>query len=490
MKRFGAVSTFAVLALILAAQAGFGADAAKKRLNLNLKQVPFPEVIRSIFSGSGDRFTVDPALSGLRVSATLKNVTREEAIRVVTKSAGVTYSVKGNAYRFSPDSLPSSVQKTDAQSTAPPVPKGPAKVDVITLQYITAGDAAQLLNAAPPDGLETITATSVNTLMLKGTGDSTDQAKLLVKLFDVESALPRSVRVQLSLDISGAGLEKPMELASESVGPEGTSMPLSINFSSENVGSLKLDLQLTPSVLPDGSVSLFGSGGIDCVRLQPYHRLNRVFDVAASVTPGTPTVVASGSGDTPEGAIGFTARATVTVDKGRIVVPRGGRPGSSPSVSLSRQDIFSSAAAVSKPDDTHRRIADALLKQIWDAEPGQAKFDAIDAVARKYVESDLATRNAIVGLSINYMKDKRRGAMSRWPCCYVISRCGYEPGIADLIEVLRKDEMEVMRAVAAEALGALSDHPAARDALVQAKRNETNTRVREVLDRYLKADSQ
>ena len=149
------------------------------------------------------------------------------------------------------------------------------------------------------------------------------------------------------------------------------------------------------------------------------------------------------------------------------------------------------ASPASQPDEAHRTAADALLARIWRAEPGQPKFDAIDAVVKTYKESDAATQNAIAWLCLTYMKDKSRGVLDRWPCCYVLTRAKYSQAVPDLIDVLLRDEVEAMRAVAAEALGGLyidTRNTAIRDALMQSARTDKSKRVRDVIAKYLGKD--
>jgi len=346
MKRFTAVSPFVILLVLLTAQAGFSAQTNQQRLNLTLKDVSFPEAIRQIFSGSPDSYSVDVALNDLKVSATLKNIVRDQALKVVCRTAGVVYRVENGAYMFSPKpavvSMPGegsgypvdparlakpAVVSMPGEGSVPVTMKGPAKVDLITLRYVSAGDAASLLNASPPDGLVSITATSVNTLMLKGDAEAIDQAREVIKLFDVEAALPRPVRVTLSLKASAAGLKNPINLSTQSVGPEGCQIPLGINSSSAQTYSYMLSATLTPTILPDGSISLTGSGAIDCS--PPWggpnaQRVSKSFDVAASVASGTPTVIASGSADSGTEKVEFTISATAVVEKGRVAMPKCG----------------------------------------------------------------------------------------------------------------------------------------------------------------------
>ncbi len=83
-------------------------------------------------------------------------------------------------------------------------------------------------------------------------------------------------------------------------------------------------------------------------------------------------------------------------------------------------------AALSPPDDAHRQAADAVLAQIWKADPGQPKFDAIDAVVAEYKTSDEATRNAIVYVCLRVHE-------------------GYEPRRAGPLAVLLRDQPRRLR---------------------------------------------
>jgi HEAT repeat protein len=96
-----------------------------------------------------------------------------------------------------------------------------------------------------------------------------------------------------------------------------------------------------------------------------------------------------------------------------------------------------------------------------------------------------ADRNAILSIFVATMKDRGFTITQRWPCCYVISRGAFEPGVPDLIQELLCDESETMRAVAARALGGLRNNVAARDAMMQSARHERSTWVRKTLAKYL-----
>ncbi len=143
------------------------------------------------------------------------------------------------------------------------------------------------------------------------------------------------------------------------------------------------------------------------------------------------------------------------------------------------------------PDQSRRQAAEAILQQIWNAGPGQSKFNAINRVVKSYKASDAATKDAIVSLCLTYMKDTSRGVLDRWPCCYVLSFAAYQQAVPDLIDVLLKDEVETMRAVAAEALGFMYSQNSSttiRDALVQASKTDSSKWVLDTIAKYIGKD--
>lgn len=140
------------------------------------------------------------------------------------------------------------------------------------------------------------------------------------------------------------------------------------------------------------------------------------------------------------------------------------------------------------PEQIRNNPAEMFLARMLDPEPGYHQFAGMWALTEKAKESDADARQSMLSLVITVMKDKSRNIYQRWQCCYVISGCGYEQGVPDLIDVLFYDESEVMRSVAAEALAQFPNSQSAHTALVQSARMETSAKVREVLTRRLGAE--
>jgi murein DD-endopeptidase MepM/ murein hydrolase activator NlpD len=113
------------------------------------------------------------------------------------------------------------------------------------------------------------------------------------------------------------------------------------------------------------------------------------------------------------------------------------------------------------------------------------QFSAMNALIQKTEQSDPAAREHIMSLVIATMHDKSRPVFQRYQCCKVISACGYEQGVPDLIQVLLNDYSGTVRGVAAEALEHFPENEAARDALLQAARQEAGSKAPEVLNRRL-----
>jgi len=132
------------------------------------------------------------------------------------------------------------------------------------------------------------------------------------------------------------------------------------------------------------------------------------------------------------------------------------------------------------------RLVDTYLRQMDNPEPGTDRLDALYALTRKVKEANAAAREFMLSLVIAAMKDKSRTVNQRFQCCYVLCRIGDEPGVSAVIKVLLNDNHEVMRGVAAEALGWICrENPRAMEALKQSARKETSKYVLDTLKRYL-----
>ena len=137
------------------------------------------------------------------------------------------------------------------------------------------------------------------------------------------------------------------------------------------------------------------------------------------------------------------------------------------------------------PDQIKSTSAETFLERMANPEPGYHQFAALWALTQKAKESDAEGRRSIRSLVVGAMHDRHRSEGQRFQCCYVLSGSGDEQAVPDLIKVLSDDESEIMRSVAAEALGQFPNSAAAHDALLQAARKETSPAVREVLTRRL-----
>ena len=137
------------------------------------------------------------------------------------------------------------------------------------------------------------------------------------------------------------------------------------------------------------------------------------------------------------------------------------------------------------PEQIRDTSAEIFLERMNKAEPGYHPFAAMRALTAKAKEGSAAARRRVVALVTGAMYDTRRPVYQRYQCCYVLSDSGTKQAVPDLAQVLLHDESSTMRGVAAEALGKFDRNAAARDALLQAARQETDPSVRETLSRHL-----
>lgn len=132
--------------------------------------------------------------------------------------------------------------------------------------------------------------------------------------------------------------------------------------------------------------------------------------------------------------------------------------------------------------------AETFIERLLRPEAGYAKFAAMHGLGQKAKKAGAIERGAIMTLVLKTMTDTKLNETQRFQCCYVISTCGDQQWVPDLIEVLENDKSETMRSVAAEALADFPGCAAAHDALLEAARRDTSPRVREVLIRRLGAE--
>lgn len=130
------------------------------------------------------------------------------------------------------------------------------------------------------------------------------------------------------------------------------------------------------------------------------------------------------------------------------------------------------------------RSADFFFERLGDTEPGYHRFAALQALAEKHKNGDAATKEQIVTRAIEILEDRSRSPLQRWQCCYVLSGTGDERGIPVLARVLLEDGNEIVRDVAACALGRYTAE-AARKALEQAAKLERSERVKASIKKAL-----
>ena len=340
----------ATLSLLLCAIAlvapcvGQAADeAASKRINLEARDMPLSQVLDTLFKDTGLSYTVDPNVSRITVTAVLRNVGFEIALRNITKAAGVVYRMDGETYAFS--SRPETYGLGYSAGYPPPaaVLPGGGTVEKVPLQFV---DPPEVVPVLQMDGTVQVVGAGPSFVMIKGSEEAIDKAKNMIRMLDTPDAFPQAVRIKLTARITVQEQGKPAktyEASSESVGAAGAPMPLLITAASgrpprpqaegrppvqpqENA----VQVMLVPVVDGQGKVSLSGQGSIRGDL--PIH-YEKAFEVAVSCPSGQKTVIAAGSATLDTGKVDFEVAVTPTVEKERVRRPMGRpEPGFQPGV--------------------------------------------------------------------------------------------------------------------------------------------------------------
>jgi murein DD-endopeptidase MepM/ murein hydrolase activator NlpD len=171
----------------------------------------------------------------------------------------------------------------------------------------------------------------------------------------------------------------------------------------------------------------------------------------------------------------------------RYFSPATGRPDAQATASKNEQAAKQEPSAgnrVYSEQQIRERNADSFFERLGDTEPGYHQFAALQALDEKYKRSDAAIREQIVRRAMEVLGERSRSPFQRWQCCYVLSGTGDERGIPVLARVLLEDSNELVRDVAACALGQYTAE-AARKALEQAAKQERNEQVKASIKKAL-----
>lgn len=93
------IVTMILTVLAMTVSLSHAADTAKK-VTIEADKAPVVDVIESIFKDTGLSYTIEPGVSGA-VTASLNNVSFEDALKSVTEIAGLKYELKDGRYIIS-----------------------------------------------------------------------------------------------------------------------------------------------------------------------------------------------------------------------------------------------------------------------------------------------------------------------------------------------------------------------------------------------------
>lgn len=329
-----------LLQIAIAAHAQIpNASHVSQNVNLDLKDVDVSDALKALFNGSGKSYSFDTSVSPVKISAVLKDIPFDPALKVIVKAAGLVYRVENGVY------IISSIQRQ--MSTVPQSPSMDTTVctgmitEVINLKYVNAGDIAPFVKARSANPLN-VTATSGNRLVLYGTEDDIDSAKKTISALDTENAMPRPIRLKLAAKITVATAKSPKvyEASTESVGAEQTPVSLDLETTvphyavttatrdkkkatsqkTDYMASKWLSAKIRPSMNADSSISLLGIGKFSYNLGHPGGELTKEFDLAASVEAGKPYNIAAGSASLSIGKVDFVITIVASPEKGRVQV--------------------------------------------------------------------------------------------------------------------------------------------------------------------------
>lgn len=326
--------------------------------SLSFSNTPFAIVVSSLLDPVKASYTIMPGLEQARVTAVLNNLPVDDALRQVTQAAGVSYkkeSIDGkDAYTFS---LAAQNDGQLGNQTQQYVPYRPSQNslqlrvgnsnDSITLNYLNSAAIMPLANSQPDIQ---VTNSGGNFLALRGSPEAIKSFKGMVAAVDRPESMPRSVRVRAIAEVTVVNRSTPRKpavsrLTTESLGIEGTSMPVTINVggatplvngggphapaNASPTDNLQMRLDVTPTIqsaAPNAApmISLTGHGIINGHLPMEF---SKEFDFAVSTAPNVSQTIAQGSADIGNSSVSFAVNMTASIEKGRVQLPANGIQG-------------------------------------------------------------------------------------------------------------------------------------------------------------------
>jgi hypothetical protein len=367
-----------IILLIASMAAAFAADSpapasvnapdADQRVTLELKDVPFANVIEALFAPRHINHVVEPMPNPPTVTMVLKEVSFEDALQAVLKAAGATCRVEAGVYYISPlrstadeameaDLLKQLVDlnarlaslratlteshpdvrstkaaiadvegklcqlwnRTSPSQSAQPTSSEKPVSEAIQLRYLRPAEIGPQIQSVA--GVRTVTAVGTNKLLVTGTKSAIADVQNLVAQLDDESAIPKPVRVKVELrapSLSADGKLLPCSVTSECVSIMGSQLCGDLDltpYGGDKRGPLvKLSSKLTPCMSADGKINLKWSGSVRCMVSDQV--MTQDYDITTLTESGKPVVVHTGSFDVGGKTADFELQATVTIGSG------------------------------------------------------------------------------------------------------------------------------------------------------------------------------
>ena len=308
-------------------------------ISIDFKDVPLSEALQTLFKATSLNYAVDPNINQLKVTAVFKAIPFDTALKSILKAAGATYRIDNGIYLIAsrPDVSSNSSPSMPSRSSEVSSNTGELKIEKISLAFLESGD---VINAVRLDGSVMIVSTGSDYIIIKGTESNIAATSKLIRLLDTPDALPRAVRIKLTLKatVTEQGKKSKLyEATTESVGAEGVKMPLQIQADkiAERVidkktqfstNGMQISVYLTPVLasvalvgnaksFDDKIITLSGQGQIG--GSFPF-TFSKLFDVTVSAAPSERVVIAAGSANISSGKVEFQVTAVTTVEKGRV----------------------------------------------------------------------------------------------------------------------------------------------------------------------------
>lgn len=323
-----AVMLLQICAVNVSAQSSALDDWWKAKVKLDMRGVTFLQALEMLFDGREINYIVDKDIQNREITAVLKDIPRDIALKEICRASGANYTQEGEVITFR-----SSVSRMTSFGDAAQFRRDLANKTETQVIELNNTMPSEVAGAALRLGAFDVTASNNNKLIVSADPQTQKRIAELVKEMDAEPTLKKQVRIRLTLELTPSDRQV-VNQSTENVGVDGlpTLLEIMLNqfyqpdtYRRTDIASNFLTATVVPSVASDGIVTVSGNGRfnwyLDAPSLANRESISKSFQINAAIAPGKEKVITAGAVAGMSREVDFKIKILATIEPEMVRVP-------------------------------------------------------------------------------------------------------------------------------------------------------------------------